>query len=301
MAGWRVLILEPPWRQSLTDSVAIDADRLKQLNDQLWRRLGITQTFDRLLVEAAAVQPGETESVRDFAGRNLSEGATRFWQLSFPQIKKDLCRKTILADAAGVLSLSEGFAERVARLLDDIEAGVSRVEPTPGVTLEDLQAKAKAREDRDQAEKAAARSRTRKTASKKTKDDGDATPKTRKKKAAAAAPVEPPSPPPVDDSDPGDVDATKVFTTKRINALLDRLDAGALLKTQLGAKLDLGGAALEHFLVVTGQMEVTRFTREDMVELHFKGREFAATSGIDRRQTVRDLTKQTRELSGELI
>ncbi len=279
----------------MTDPVAIDPERLEKLNDQLWRRLGITQTFDRLLVEAAAVQPGEIDAVRDFAGRNLSEGAARFWQLSFPQIKKDLCRKGVLADGGGTLALSEGFGERLTRLLHDIDAGVSRVEPTPGVTLEALQKKAKLREEREKAEKAAARSRSRKTTAKKKKAP-DATPKTRKKKAAVPGET-PPAPVAAAPTSTASLDAGKIFTTKRLNGLLDRLDAGAQLKAQLGAKLDLGGAALEHFLEITGEMEITRFTRDDMVELHFKGRELAQTSGMDRRTTVRDLTTQTRALS----
>ncbi len=281
----------------MTDSVAIESDRLSKLNDQLWRRLGITQTFDRLLVEAAAVQPGETDAVRDFAGRNLADGAARFWQLSFPQIKKDLCRKRVLRENLGLLGLSDEFADRVARLLDDLDAGVSRVEPTPGVTLEELQDRAKKREERDKAEKAAARSRSRKTTTKKA--TGSATPKKRTSKKAAAAKAAREAAAPAPPAEPATLDPGKIFTTKRLNGLLDRLDAGALLKSQLGAKLELGGAALEHFLTITGQMEITRFTREDMVELHFKGRECAQTIGVDRRTTVRNLASQTLALSAD--
>ncbi len=281
----------------MTEPVAIEADRLEKLNDQLWRRLGITQTFDRLLVEAAATHPGAADDVRDYAGRNLSDGATRFWQMSFPQIKKDLCRKTVLEETDGQLGLSEGFGERLTRLLSDTDAGVSRVEPTPGVTLEELQTKSKARADREKAEKAATRTRTRRTpvSTSTASARGDATPKTRKKRASdvAAPVVAAPAPP----AEPAVLDPTKVFTTKRLNNMLDRLDAGALPKKQLGVKLDLGGAALELFLSVIDQMEVTRYTREDMVELHFKGRELAATTGMDRRTTVRDLAKETRALS----
>lgn len=284
----------------MTDPVAIEPDRLSKLNDQLWRRLGITQTFDRLLVEAAAVNPGESDVVRDFAGRNLADGAARFWQLSFPQIKKDLCRKRVLNERLGLLGLSEEFAVRVARLLDDLDAGVSRVEPTPGVTLEELQDRAKKRDERDKVEKAAARSRTRKTTTA-TRSTGSATPKKRaSKKAAAEEDASDEAPPLPEPTHGGALDPTKIFTTKRLNGLLDRLDAGALLKSQLGVKLELGGAALEHFLTITGEMELTRFTREDMVELHFKGRECAQTSGVLRRTTVRDLASQTRAMSGEM-
>ena len=34
----------------MSDPVALDPEALGQLDDQQWRRLGVTQTFDRLLV-----------------------------------------------------------------------------------------------------------------------------------------------------------------------------------------------------------------------------------------------------------
>ncbi len=284
----------------MTEPVVIDADQLGQITDQLWRRLGITQTFDRLLVEATAASPGELDAVCAFAGRNLSEGAARFWTMSFPQIKKDLCRRRVLAESSGALGLSEEFVDRLQRVLADLDAGVSHVAPTPGVTLEEVQARTARREERDKAKKAATRktSSAKSKANKASKATGASTPKTRKAKAAPAdlgsskstgAAQAPAAPTP----------AAKLFTSRRLNALLDRLDAGALLKSQLGSRLEIAPVELERFLQVTEKMEVTRSTREDMVELHFKGREFAQTSGVDRRTTVRQLVNDSRALASE--
>lgn len=129
----------------------IDRETIGRLDDQQWRRLGITQTFERLLVEAAATSPGPVRQVRDSVGSQLGGGAAKFWELSFDQLKKDLARRGILQEAAGELGLQGDFADRLQRLANDMQHGVSRVEPTPGVTLEDLLQKTKEREDRDKA------------------------------------------------------------------------------------------------------------------------------------------------------
>ena len=104
-------------------------------NLQLQSSGGITQTFDRLLVEATASNPGAPAEVQSVAGRALQGGAAKFWEMSFPQIKKDLCRRGVLAESTGSLTLADDFADKLSRLIHDVDEGVSRVEPTPGVTL----------------------------------------------------------------------------------------------------------------------------------------------------------------------
>ena len=297
VAGWPALWIEA--EPEVTEPVVIDADQLGQITDQLWRRLGITQTFDRLLVEATAASPGELDAVCEFAGRNLSEGAARFWTMSFPQIKKDLCRRRVLAESGGALGLSEEFVERLRRVLADLDAGVSHVAPTPGVTLEEVQARTARREERDKAKKAATRktSSAKSKSTAKSKEKGASTPKTRKAKAVPEAALGGSEPAPAPSAPP--TPAAKLFTSRRLNALLDRLGAGALLKSQLGSRLEIAPVELERFLQVTEKMEITRSTRDDMVELHFKGREFAQTSGVDRRTTVRQLVNDSRALASD--
>ena len=84
----------------------------------MWRRLGVSQTFDRLLVEAAAVNPGASDEVGKIAGSRLSGGAAKFWELSLPQIQRDLCRRDILQEKAGKLELSEEFVAKLERCAD---------------------------------------------------------------------------------------------------------------------------------------------------------------------------------------
>ncbi len=275
----------------MQDTVAIDPDALGQLDDQQWRRLGVTQTFDRLLVEAAATAPGAPEAVRDHAGRALTGGAAKFWELSFPQMKRDLARKRVLTERDGALTLHPEFAERLERLLHSIETGASRVEPTPGVTLEELTARSAERAKR---EKAAKSSRTRSSGAtsrttSKAKAAADAAPSRRKsgpseQAIALSAPAPTPTVAP----------PKKLFTTRTVNTLLDRLDNTALNKSQLSERLSLRGADLERFLEVTGELDITRLKRGDLVELHWEGRKLAKTSGGDRRMTIIGLVDKLR-------
>ena len=82
--------------QLLSDTTPSASEHFAQLNDHLWRRLGVTETFERLLVEAAGVQPGPSADVAAYASRNLSGGAARFWELSWNKLERDLCRKRVL-------------------------------------------------------------------------------------------------------------------------------------------------------------------------------------------------------------
>ncbi len=273
----------------MSHTVAIEQERLQQLNDQLWRRLGITQTFDRLLVEVTAGQPGPVNDVRDNVAESLAEGAAKFWAMSFANIKKDLCRRKVLAESDGAIHLHEDFAERLERILHDMDEGVSHVEPTPGMTLEEVQARTQEREEREKAEKA---TRSRTTTPTARVSRASATPKKRRSGEEEAVPARPRPKTPAAAAAP--LDPVAIFTSKRINDLLDRLQAGALYKNQLASKLGLGTRELERFVEVAANLELVRLTRDDMVELHFKGREYSITSGVDRRTTVRKLVAETR-------
>lgn len=280
----------------MSDPVVFDPDALAQFDDQQWRRLGVTQTFDRLLVEATATRPGAPGDVCEHAGRNLAGGAKKFWELSFPQMKRDLMRKRVLAEAGGALTLHPDFAERVERLLHDIETSASHVEPTPGVTLEELNARAA---ERDRQAKAARRTRTRSatTGTRQASGESRATPKKRPAAQPGATPdptaisLAAPAPTPT----PTVAPPKKLFTTRTVNTLLDRLDNTALSKVQLGGRIGLRGADLDRFLEVTGQLDITRFKRDDLVELHWEGRKMAKTSGGDRRMAIIGLVEKLRE------
>jgi hypothetical protein len=265
---------------------------MAQLNDQLWRRLGITQTFDRLLVEAAASAPGGVDEVRDHAGRQFTGGGAKFWQLSFPQLKRDLCRKLVLTEAEGRLSLHEEFAERMIRLLTDVASGASRVEPTPGVTLEEVLEKSARREAKDRAAK---RSRQPRSTPRAKAPAANATPITR---AGAAGLEEPAAAPAASAPAQTLTPANKVFTSLKVNKLLDHLDNTTLSKSQLGDRLELRAVDIDRFLATATELELTRVSRDGLVELHWKGREYARTTGADRRMRVIELVKDLRGRSG---
>lgn len=283
----------------MSETVVIDPETLSKLDDQLWRRLGITQTFDRLLVEATASHPGAPAEVQSIAGRALQGGAAKFWEMSFPQIKKDLCRRGVLAESTGNLSLANDFADKLSRLIHDVDEGVSRVEPTPGVTLDDVMKKAAEREEKEKARKSSARkprarkasttsATPRKRSGAKSDDAADAAEahEASQAKVAASSRPEPAArvaPP------------NKLFTTIKVNKLLDHLDNTTLARSQLGQRLELSGANLERFLEVTGALDITRMESDDLVQLHWRGRELAQTSSADRRMTVHDLVRELRK------
>ena len=87
----------------------------------------MTETFERLLVEAAGVQPGPSSDVAAYASRNLSGGAARFWELSWNKLERDLCRKRVLIVRSEALTLHDEFAERLERLVALEASGASRV------------------------------------------------------------------------------------------------------------------------------------------------------------------------------
>ena len=86
----------------------------------------------------------------------------------------------------------------------------------------------------------------------------------------------------------------KLFTSIRVNRLLDHLDNTTLSTTQLGSRLELRSMELNRFLTVTNELNITRVTRDDLVELYWRGRELARTADADRRMTLLALVKELR-------
>ena len=272
----------------MSDLASFEESNLSLLSDGDWRRLGVTQTFERLLVEATAVKPGSPAEVAAYAGRSLSGGGAKFWDLSRANLQADLCRKRVLIVQNGALTLHDEFSDRLRRLIDDVQAGVSHVKPTPGVTIESIMEKTAERERRQsktkpRAAKPKARATTGASTPKKrlSNDDGESTTRvTRIQEAPSAAP---------------DLPAKKIFTSIRVNRMQDHLDNNSLSTTQLGERLDLKGKPLSRFLDVTEQLELTRVSRDNLVDLHWRGREVARTTSADRRMTVLGLVDELRE------
>jgi hypothetical protein len=275
----------------VSESVVFDPTHLSSLNDQHWRRLGISQTFDRLLVVAVATQPGNGADVRGAVGSSLTAGAARFWDMSFPQILKDLRRRGVITEEDGQrLGLSPDFAGRLRDVVDQEVHGRSRVEPTPGVTLEDV---LRHQEERAEREKAisAARKRTAKQQEK-------------EKKAAGAEPRRRASPPASARGhaaleEPARMPVAQLFTSQRLNRVLDTLDTAALDLARLIEKVGLSKGDMDRFLRVTEHEGITR-NNGGMVELHWQGRELARTASDERRRVLIDLVKKLRERAEEL-
>ena len=291
----------------MSELAAIDPSALTVLNDQLWRRLGITQTFDRLLVEATVINPGPVAGVRAGAGRGLLGGAAKFYEMTFPQLLRDLLKRSILKEAGGQLALDPLFADKLRKLVSDQLAGRSHVEPTPGVTVEDILVAQKDRAERDKIQKAAERRAAPKIAKGEKAEKAEKTEKAAKKAATpgkraskktsddAAPVVQPPSTAPAMPATPG----SGLITSQRVNKLVDVLDHGALNKDQLGPRLDLRGLDLERFLRITEADGITRLNGPN-VELHWNGRELARTSGAERRSALRDRVKLLRDKAVEI-
>ncbi len=279
----------------MTEAVTIEAGTLSVLNDQLWRRLGVTQTFDRLLIEAAARAPGPVAGVREAAGRNLQGGAARFYEMTFPQIVRDLVKRAYLHEKDGTVGLDPIFAERMRRMVSDHTNGASRVAPTPGVTIESIEEEKEKRAEREKAQKAATRKSTGDKATRAAKAAGGAP---KKRAGAGGAQATAQAAPEADSSSRLRISANDLFTSQRVNKLLECLDTGALNREQLGNRLGLGGKDLERFLGVTEGEGVTRLNSSN-VELHWKGRELARTQSADRRVAVMDTVKGLRDRAQE--
>ena len=128
---------DPETEAGEPDLVLTD-ETLQQLNEQHWRRLGLSQTFDRLVVHEVAIRPAPPADVQDRISAGLGGGAAKFLALTFDKLVKDLCRRGVLQVADGGLRLHAVFDDRLRQLIEAEERGDSRVDPTPGVTLADV-------------------------------------------------------------------------------------------------------------------------------------------------------------------
>ena len=278
--------------RTLVESMNFDSDLLAEIDEQMWRRLGVSQTFDRLLVEAAATSPGISAEVGQAAGARLSGGAAKFWELSLPQIQRDLCRREILQETSGRLELSEDFAAKVARFLKEKESSVSRVETPTGMTAAEIMRRAEERREREKAKPAPKKKsvvkRKKEAAPVPRRRSEDELQDTTSDLGNAARSVA-----------PAPMTNKKLFTSNRVNRLLDHLDNMALSKPQVAKRLELDLRTLERFLEVTHKAEITRSLRDDLVELHWKGRELARTTDVDRRMSVLEAVKSLRAMQEE--
>lgn len=290
----------------MTEPVALDPQILASLNDQLWRRVGITQTFDRLLVEAVVLHPGPIPGVRQAAGKNLTGGAAKFYEMSFPQLMRDLIKRGVLVEKNALLAVHPGFVEKIRQVLAGQAAGQSHVEPTPGMTIEGLQVLADLRAEREKLAKAQRAREAPEKSEKATKTAKGAT--TRKssaeprKRASSSAPTDEGSAAPAPAAPAPAVHRTAahtLFTSLRINKLLDVLDTGSMNHDQLGGRLDLNKRDLERFLSVADALGLTRLNGP-LIELHWQGRELAKTTAADRRVKVTDYVKMLRDKAAEL-
>lgn len=290
----------------MTEPVALDPQILASLNDQLWRRVGITQTFDRLLVEAVVLHPGPIPGVRQAAGKNLTGGAAKFYEMSFPQLMRDLIKRGVLVEKNALLAVHPGFVEKIRQVLAGQAAGQSHVEPTPGMTIEGLQVLADLRAEREKLAKAQRAREAPEKSEKATKSAKGAT--TRKssaeprKRASSSTTTDEGSAAPTPAAPAPAVHRTAahtLFTSLRINKLLDVLDTGSMNHDQLGGRLDLNKRDLERFLSVADALGLTRLNGP-LIELHWQGRELAKTTAADRRVKVTDYVKMLRDKAAEL-
>lgn len=290
----------------MTEPVALDPQILASLNDQLWRRVGITQTFDRLLVEAVVLHPGPIPGVRQAAGKNLTGGAAKFYEMSFPQLMRDLIKRGVLVEKNALLAVHPGFVEKIRQVLAGQAAGQSHVEPTPGMTIEGLQVLADLRAEREKLAKAQRAREAPEKSEKATKTAKGAT--TRKssaeprKRASSSTTTDEGSAAPAPAAPAPAVHRTAahtLFTSLRINKLLDVLDTGSMNHDQLGGRLDLNKRDLERFLSVADALGLTR-PNGPLIELHWQGRELAKTTAADRRVKVTDYVKMLRDKAAEL-
>jgi hypothetical protein len=295
----------------LTEPVSIDPQILTTLNDQLWRRVGITQTFDRLLVIAAVQHPGPVAGVRHAAGTSLTGGAAKFYEMSFPQLLRDLIKRAVLVEKAGNLALSPVFIEKIRQVIAGQAAGQSHVEPTPGITMEDLQVLADQRAEREKASKSTRSPAAKKTPGEKAekapkgtkKATGEPRKRAGKDTSEGGTATLPSNSSPVTQLAPARIvhrtPVKELFTSLRINKLLDVLDTGSINHDQLGTRLDLSKTDLERFVQVAEALGVTRLNGP-LIELHWQGRELAKTTAADRRVKVTDAVKMLRDKAAEL-
>lgn len=289
----------------MTDSVVTDApvlgsDDLKELDDQAWRRVGISQTFDRLLVLDVASTPGSTEGTRDRIGANLHGGAAKFWAISFPQLKKDLIRRSVLAEADGNLALDATFYDRLMAVIADAREVHSQTTLTSGITLEEVLAMQRAREAKLKKAKPATRAKRTTGVTRARAPKGTAAPLKRVKSTDGG-----PKAPTVKTSLPKRtakatvlLEPKKLFTSLKLNRLLDALDNASMTSNQLGDRLKMGAIDMRRFINIGVKLEILRENSE-LIELHWKGRELARTSSADRRMALIGVVQELRQAATE--
>ena len=89
----------------------------------------------------------------------------------------------------------------------------------------------------------------------------------------------------------------KLLTSIRVNRLFDRLEHSTLSKTQLAQRLDLPMREFDRFAQICVDAELVRIVRGDLMELHWRGREYATKRDADRRMSVLELVKELRNIA----
>ena len=294
----------------MTEPAIIAADRMNQLTDQLWRRLGISETFDRLLVRHIATEPGTASDLQSRASEGMGAGAAKFFGLTFDKMVDTLLQRDVIQRDETILSLKPAFAAKVEEAVDGEEKGVSRVAPTPGVTLDDVRARASERERRAGTPVRGKATHSRETAARATaarvksaqprarkagKETAEGTATPRAARPSTTSAHRPPAPR-ASMAPPRGLSAKELFNTRTLNRLLDSLDA-PLFKDQVGRKLELRAGDLDRFLEVTAALDVVRMVHDGMVELHWRGRELARTTDGDRRMALVGIVRELRARS----
>jgi hypothetical protein len=275
------------------------------IDQSIWKKLGVTQAFDLLLVKACMEAPGTPAELCARIGNKLADGAQKFWEMSFVELTRNLKRKELLDDNEGVLVLHAQFHEKLSRAVETFASGNSRVEPGEGVSLEGLEARNKAREQRAQREK------ERKQAAKAPSRRAQIKPAKRAATVEKSDPLGHEAVKPAVREQPAAVSVSaapaesqehiikKIFTSMRLNRLFDRLEHSTLSIKQLCEKLDLGSGQVDRFLNVCESADLIRIVRTDLIELQWRGREYAATADAERRMGVLALVKELRSSAQE--
>jgi hypothetical protein len=275
----------------------------------VWKKLGITQAFDLLLVKACLQESGTPSDLCTRVASTLTEGAQKFWEMSFQELIRNMKRQEILDVQEDLLVVHAQFLEKLTRAMETFSSGNSRVAPSAGVSLESLEARTKARalraereKERKKAEKAAKSAKTPARRAQIRPSKRAATIETADPlgQETVAPVVREPKPMPTDaPAEPREAMIKKTFTSIRLNRLFDRLEHSTLSIKQLSEKLDLGSSQVDQFLSVCASADLIRIVRTDLIELQWRGREYARTMDAERRMGVLSLVKELRSTAQE--
>ena len=294
----------------MTDQDAITVSIIPEnVAQAVWKKLGVTQTFDLLLVKACLQAPGTPAELCNRVASTLTEGAKKFWEMSFQELIRSLKRQEILDVEEDQLVLHSQFLQKLTRAMETFSSGESRVVPSEGVSIESLEARTKARALRAEREK------ERKKAEKAAKSGklSERRAQIRPAKRAAAIEKSDPlgqeavtpiarEPKPIPTASTAESQALmikKTFTSIRLNRLFDRLEHSTLSIKQLSEKLDLGSNQVDRFITVCASADLIRIVRTDLIELQWRGREYARTVDAERRMGVLSLVKELRSTAQE--